>query len=170
MLFRSYASHPLYPIDRTVANINMDGINVMGRTRDIGIVGWGQTTLEDTLAPFVRAQHREMHPESEPEKGYYFRSDHFEFARKGVPALYFDEGVDVIGKPAGYGQQKKDEYTEKDYHKVSDEMKPDWDLTGAVDDLRLLFQVGYAVSQGSAWPKWKPGSEFAKLRVLPDGH
>src|SRR4051812_33032488 len=159
-----YATHPLYPVERTLANINMDGISVWGRTRDIGIVGSGQTTLEDTLAPFVRAQGREMHPEAEPEKGYYFRSDHFEFARKGVPALYCDEGIDVIGKPAGYGQRKRDEYTEKDYHKVSDEIKPDWDLSGAVEDLRLLFQVGYAVAQGSESPKWKEGSEFKALR------
>jgi Zn-dependent M28 family amino/carboxypeptidase len=159
-----YAANPLYPLDHTLANINMDGINVWGRARDIGIVGWGQNTLEDTLAPFVRAQRRIMHPEAEPEKGYYFRSDHFEFARKGVPALYTDEGIDIIGKPSGYGQQKRDEYTENDYHKVSDEIKPGWDLSGAVEDLRLFFQVGYSVADGRNWPKWKEGSEFKAVR------
>lgn len=159
-----YAGHPLYPLERTLANINIDGVNVWGRTRDLGIIGWGQTTLEETLAPFARAQQRSLRPEAEPEKGYYFRSDHFEFARKGVPALYVDEGIDFIGKPPGFGKQKRDEYIANDYHKVSDEMKSGWDFSGAVEDLRLLFQVGYTVAQGDQWPKWKEGSEFKDKR------
>jgi len=161
-----YAAHPLFPLERTLANINIDGVNVWGRTRDIGIIGWGQTTLEDNLAPFARAQGRVLRPEAEPEKGYYYRSDHFEFARKGVPALYVDKGIDFIGKPAGFGKQKREEYIANDYHKVSDEMKADWDLSGAVDDLRLLFQVGYGVAQGSKWPEWRRGSEFKDRRKL----
>jgi Zn-dependent M28 family amino/carboxypeptidase len=161
-----YAAHPLYPLERTLANINIDGLNVWGRTRDIGIIGWGQTTLEDDLAPFARAEGRLLRPEAEPEKGYYYRSDHFEFARKGVPALYVDKGIDFIGKPADFGKQKREEYIANDYHKVSDEMKADWDLSGAVDDLRLLFQVGYGVAQGQRWPEWRRGSEFKALRKV----
>jgi len=162
---RYYAAHPLYPLDRTAANINMDGVNVWGRTHELGVIGWGQSTLEDILAPFARAQGRFLRPEAEPEKGYYFRSDHFEFAKQGVPALYIDKGgIDVIGKPPGYGKQKRDEYIARDYHKVSDEIKPDWDLAGAVDDLHLLFQVGYTVAQTSEWPQWKKDSEFRSKR------
>jgi Zn-dependent M28 family amino/carboxypeptidase len=161
-----YATHPLYPLERTLANINMDGVNVWGRTRDVGIVGLGQSTLEDTLAGFVAAQGRVLVPEAEPEKGSYFRSDHFEFARQGVPALYTDKGIDFIGKPKDFGRQKRAEYTANDYHKVTDEIKPDWDLSGAVEDLHLLFEVGYAVSQGDKRPEWKAGSEFKARRRL----
>jgi Zn-dependent M28 family amino/carboxypeptidase len=137
-----YATHPLYPLERTRANINMDNMNVWGRTRDVGIVGVGQSTLEDTLRSLVIAQGRVLVPESSPEKGYYFRSDHFEFAKQGVPALYTDEGTDFVGKPKDFGPRKREEYTARDYHKVSDEIKPDWDLSGLVEDVGLLFQVG----------------------------
>lgn len=159
-----YATHPLYPLKKTLANINMDGIPLWGRTRDVGVVGRGQSTLEDILAPLVAAQGRTLVGESDPGKGYYYRSDHFEFAKVGVPALYLDKGIDVIGKPPGFGKQKRDEYVERDYHKVSDEVKPDWDLSGAVEDLRLLFQVGYTVAQGDTYPQWKEGSEFKARR------
>jgi len=157
-----YATHPLYPLDRTLANINIDGINVWGRTRDIGIVGLGHSTLEDTLATYARRQSRVVVPEAEPEKGHYFRSDHFEFARVGVPALFTDEGIDFIGKPRNFGKQKRDEYVLHDYHKVSDEIKPGWNLSGAVEDIALLFQVGYATAETDQWPKWKAGSEFKR--------
>lgn len=159
-----YATHPLYPLERTMANINIDGVNVWGRTRDVGLVGVGQSALEDILRKFVEAEGRHLLPEAEPEKGYYYRSDHFEFAKVGVPALYTDEGIDYVGKPKDFGKQKRAEYIEKDYHKVSDEIKPGWDLSGAVDDIRLLFQVGNAVAQGEETPDWKEGSEFKNLR------
>jgi Zn-dependent M28 family amino/carboxypeptidase len=159
-----YASHPLYPLERTVANINIDGVNVWGRTRDVGLVGVGQSTLEDMLKRFVEAEGRKLLPEAEPEKGYYYRSDHFEFAKVGVPALYTDEGIEYIGKPSDFGKAKRTEYIEKDYHKVSDEMKPDWDLSGAVEDIRLLFQVGDTLAQRNEAPVWKEGSEFKSLR------
>jgi Zn-dependent M28 family amino/carboxypeptidase len=160
-----YATQPLYPLERTLANINIDGVNVWGRTRDIGLVGVGQSSLEDVLRKFVEAEGRKLLPEAEPEKGYYYRSDHFEFAKVGVPALYTDEGVDYIGKPKDFGKSKRAEYIDKDYHKVSDEIKPDWDLSGAVEDIRLLFQVGYAVAEGKERPEWKETSEFKKRRA-----
>ncbi|HEY7119081.1 MAG TPA: M28 family peptidase [Tepidisphaeraceae bacterium] len=155
-----YVTHPLYPLAATVANINIDGVNVWGRTRDIGIVGQGQSTLEDVLAPFAQAQGRTVVGESQPDKGFYFRSDHFEFAKVGVPALYLDRGVDVIGKPQGWGMAKRQAYIEHDYHQVTDTIKPDWDLSGAAQDVQLLFQVGYAVANAAGVPAWKPGSEF----------
>jgi len=159
-----YATHPLYPLDRTIANINIDGVNVWGRTRDLGLIGVGQSTLEDLLRKFVEAQGRKLLPESEPEKGYYFRSDHFEFAKVGVPALYTDKGINYIGKPSDFGKKKRAEYIENDYHKVSDEIKPGWDLSGAVDDIRLLFEVGHALAEGHEPPIWKESSEFKNLR------
>jgi Zn-dependent M28 family amino/carboxypeptidase len=159
-----YAENPLYPLVKTVANVNMDGINQWGRTRDVVVVGLGNSTLDDVLAEAAATQGRQLSPDAEPEKGFYYRSDHFEFAKQGVPALYTDDGVDYIDKPQGYSQQKRDEYTNVDYHKESDEIKSDWDLAGAVEDAQLLFQVGYRVSQRRAFPEWKPGTEFKALR------
>jgi hypothetical protein len=122
------------------------------------------STLDDLLVEAASAQGRVVKPDAEPEKGFFYRSDHFEFAKQGVPALYTNEGTEFIGKPDGYGMQKRKEYTERDYHKVSDEVKPDWDLSGAVEDLQLLFRVGYGVAQGEKWPEWKPGTEFKARR------
>jgi Zn-dependent M28 family amino/carboxypeptidase len=159
-----YATHPLHPLERTLADINMDSMNVWGPTRDVIVVGVGQSTLEDTLGSLVRAQGRVLTPEAEPEKGFYFRSDHFEFAKQGVPALYAHAGIDYLGQPKDFGEQKRKDYTEHDYHKVSDKIKPGWNLSGAVEEAGLLFQVGYAVAQGGQWPEWKPGSEFKAHR------
>jgi Zn-dependent M28 family amino/carboxypeptidase len=159
-----YAEHPLYPLEKTLANINMDGVNQWGRTRDIVVVGMGNTTLEDVLGREAAVEGRVLAPDPEPEKGFYYRSDHFEFAKQGVPALYVDAGTNFIGKPAGYGEQKRAEYTANDYHKPSDEIKPDWDLAGAVDDTRLLFRVGYDVANTAQWPEWMPGTEFRAKR------
>ena len=103
-------------------------------------------------------------PDPEPEKGFYYRSDHFNFAKQGVPALYTDTGVDFIGKPPEYSKQKRDEYTNRDYHSPSDEVKPDWDLTGAREDAQLLLAVGYRVAQADKYPEWKPGNEFKAKR------
>jgi Zn-dependent M28 family amino/carboxypeptidase len=161
-----YAENPLYPLTRTVANINVDGINQWGRTEDIVVVGRGNSTLDDVLAEAAATQNRRLEPDAEPEKGFYYRSDHFEFAKQGVPALYVDAGTTFIGKPDGYGQQKRDEYTTNDYHKPSDQIKPDWDLSGAIEDAQLLFQVGYRVSQAAAFPEWSPGNEFRARREL----
>lgn len=159
-----YAENPLYPLEQTVANINMDGINQWGRTEDLVVIGLGNSELDDVLQEAAATQNRRLVADAEPEKGFYYRSDHFEFAKQGVPALYTDAGVSFVGKPAGYGQQKRDEYTANDYHKPSDHIKPDWDLTGAVDDAQLMFQVGYRVSQRAALPEWKPGTEFKARR------
>jgi Zn-dependent M28 family amino/carboxypeptidase len=155
-----YVTHPLYPLGATVANINMDGLNLWGPTRDVPVVGMGQSTLEDVLTPFARAQGRQVVPESDPAKGFYFRSDHFEFAKAGVPALYLDKGIDVVGKPEGYGKAKRQAYIDNDYHQVTDTIKPDWDLTGAAQDVQLLFEVGYEVANSDSRPAWKPTSEF----------
>jgi Zn-dependent M28 family amino/carboxypeptidase len=157
---RWYAEHPLYPLSRTVANINMDVINLWGPTADVTSVGMGQTTLDEVLTEKARTRDRSVTGDPEPEKGYYFRSDHFEFAKVGVPALDAKGGVLYRGKPADFGIRKHEDYTKNDYHKVSDEVKPGWDLSGAEDDARLLFEVGLSVANMSEPPEWKPGSEF----------
>ncbi len=159
-----YATAPLYALTRTVANINMDGVNQWGRTKDVAIVGDDNSTLIDILRETAEAQGRTVKPDPEPEKGFYYRSDHFEFAKVGVPALYVDSGTEFIGKDASYSQQKRDEYTTKDYHKPSDEIKPDWDLSGAVEDAQLLTAIGYRIAQTEKYPEWKPGSEFKARR------
>jgi Zn-dependent M28 family amino/carboxypeptidase len=159
-----YATNPLYPLNKTLADINMDALNQWGPTKDVIVVGMGNTTLEDILQREATAVDRVIKPDAEPEKGFFYRSDQFSFAKQGVPALYTDAGIDYIGKPAGWGRQKKDEYTENDYHKPSDEIKPDWDLTGAIDDLDLLFSVGYDVANTTQWPTWKEGTEFKAIR------
>jgi Zn-dependent M28 family amino/carboxypeptidase len=159
-----YAENPLYPLTKTVANINVDGMNQWGRTEDIVVVGRGNSTLDDVLAEAAATQNRRLEPDAEPEKGFYYRSDHFEFAKQGVPALYVGAGTAFIGKPEGYGRQKRDEFTANDYHKPSDEIKPDWDLAGAIEDAQLLFQVGFRVSQRAAFPEWSPGAEFRARR------
>ncbi len=161
-----YAGHPLHPLTRTLANLNMDGINPWGRTRDIEVIGAGNSTLEDVLKDAAASQQRVVNPDSGPEKGRFFRSDHFEFAKVGVPAIYLKSGVDFIGKPAGFGKQKTDEYTERDYHKVSDEVKPDWEFSGGVEDLRLLLDIGWRVADCGQWPEWKAGSEFKARREV----
>jgi Zn-dependent M28 family amino/carboxypeptidase len=128
------------------------------------IVGLGNSTLDDTAADVLKEHGRTVTADPEPEKGFFYRSDHFEFAKQGVPALDPDSGVNYIGKPEGYSKQKRDEYTEHDYHKPSDEVKPDWDLSGAVEDLRVFFEVGYRVAQNDRFPEWKPGTEFKAKR------
>jgi len=159
-----YAENPLYPLEKTVADINIDGINQWGPTKDIVVIGLGNSTLDDVLQEEAGRQGRVMKPDAEPEKGFFYRSDHFEFALRGVPALYTDSGTDFIGKSPDYAQRKRDEYTEKDYHKVSDEIKPDWDLSGAVQDTQLLFRVGFHIAQEPKYPEWKPGTEFKAKR------
>jgi Zn-dependent M28 family amino/carboxypeptidase len=159
-----YAENPLYPLARTVANLNMDGLNPWGRTSDLEVIGWGNNTLEDWLADAAQTQRRTLSPDSEPEKGRYYRSDHFEFAKVGVPALDFRGGTNVLGKPTGYRKAKGDEYTVRDYHKVSDAIKPDWDLAGAAEDVQLVFQVAWRAANDPKWPEWKSGSEFKARR------
>jgi Zn-dependent M28 family amino/carboxypeptidase len=159
-----YAEFPVYPLAKTVAVINVDTVNAWGRTKDLTVIGLGASQLDDYLRAAATEQGRVLRPDPESEKGFYYRSDHFNFAKKGVPALYTDAGVDYEGKDPNYGRQKRDEYTNRDYHSPSDEVKDDWDLTGAVEDARLLMAVGYRVANASQWPEWTPGNEFRAAR------
>ncbi|MBB6611533.1 M28 family peptidase [Pontibacter sp. Tf4] len=159
-----YAENPLYPLNKTLANINMDVLNAYGPTEDVVVIGYGNSELEDILAREAEAQGRHLVPETSPEKGSYYRSDHFEFAKQGVPALYAKSGVKAEGKPADYVQKWQEKYTADDYHKLTDEVRDDWNLEGAVEDLQLFFRVGYRIANGNAYPAWKEGSEFKARR------
>jgi Zn-dependent M28 family amino/carboxypeptidase len=138
----------------------MDGVNPWGRTEDLEIIGIGKTTIEEMVADQLKKQGRRASPDSEPEKGFFYRSDHFEFAKVGVPSIHFANGTHFIGKPADFGKRKNDEYTARDYHKVSDEFKPDWDFSGGIEDLEVLYRVGREIASGKATPEWKEGAEF----------
>ncbi len=161
---RFYAENPLYPPEKTVADINMDGVNVWGRTKDLTVVGMGQSTLDDLAKRIAAEQGRVLKPDPEPEKGFYYRSDHFEFAKVGIPSFDPDDGVDYVGKPPGWGIENRDKYTANDYHKPSDEVKGDWDLSGMVEDSVLYFRMGQELATGSEWPEWSPTSEFRAKR------
>lgn len=160
-----YAQNPIYAKEKTVANINMDGINPYGRMKDVMIVGKGQSELEDILREEAAALGREVTADSEPEKGSYFRSDHFWFARIGVPALYLKTGDNFEGKGVEHGRALKSTYTQKFYHQPSDEYDTALvNYEGGVEDLKLLFRVGKRLAMEEIWPKWKSGSEFKAVR------
>lgn len=160
-----YARFPLYPLEKTLANINIDdNLSLWGRTTDTMVIGLGNSDLDDYLKAVADEIGKTLTPDGEPEKGFYYRSDHFNFAKVGVPALNTDDGDIVIGKPDGYGRQKKDYYTEHDYHQPSDDVKADWDMSGFAEDAKMLFAVGYRVANADKFPEWKPGNEFKAVR------
>ena len=159
-----YAEFPLYPLAKTLANINVDTINQWGRTKDLTVIGLGASDLDDYARAAADEQGRVLRPDAEPEKGFYYRSDHFNFAKQGVPALDPDSGIDFIGKPPDYGKKKREEWTSVDYHQPSDQVKPDWDLAGAAEDGKLFLVIGYRVAQADRFPDWKPGNEFKAIR------
>jgi Zn-dependent M28 family amino/carboxypeptidase len=160
-----YAQNPVYPIDKTVANINLDFVNAAGKMKDVTVIGIGQSELEDYLKEEATKQNRYLAPEPNPVIGLYFRSDHFHFAKVGVPALFIGPGIDHIDRGKEYGKQIEDEYNKDRYHQPSDEFTPDkWDLSGAQQDAELLFQVGKRLAFEEKWPQWKSGSEFKAIR------
>jgi len=159
-----YAENPLYPLEKTLADINIDGTNVWGRTRDIEDTSDGNSTLDDMLGEAAKRRNRVLVPNSKPERGGFYRADQFEFSKVGIPSLYSGRGKDFIGKPADFGQQKTEEYVANIYHQPSDQVDPAWDLSGAVEDVQLLLEVGYEVANGHKWPEWNPGTEFRAKR------
>lgn len=161
---KHYASAPLHPLERTLAVINMDALNPWGRTHDVVSVGLGLTTLDALLAAEASRQGRTVRPDPEPHKGFFYRSDHFEFAKRGVPVLYAESGVDFVGRPKGWGLERRAAYTAEDYHKPSDQVGADWDLSGLVEDVRLFFRVGLRVAEQERWPEWVESSEFHNVR------
>ncbi|HET6564049.1 MAG TPA: M28 family metallopeptidase [Xanthomonadales bacterium] len=159
-----YAAHPLFPLENTVGGLNMDGMNNFGATRDVTVVGLGMSDLDDYLAKAAAEQERVLNGDREAEKGYYYRSDHFELAKEGVPMIYPTGGYDDREKGVAYGMEKANEYTNDHYHRVSDEYDLSWVVSGAMEDLKLFYRTGLDVANSSDWPNWKEGAEFKAKR------
>jgi Zn-dependent M28 family amino/carboxypeptidase len=161
---RYLAQHPPIPAGRIAADINVDGINIFGRSRDLTMIGLGKSNLDDWITALAAMQGRHVVPDQFPDKGYFYRSDQFSLAKVGVPAAYLEAGTDIIGKPAGWGKEQHDAFEAKDYHQPSDELRDTWDLSGAVEDAQLLFYLGVRVGNAAVMPAWKPGDEFEAAR------
>jgi Zn-dependent M28 family amino/carboxypeptidase len=159
-----YAAHPVLPLKDTVAVMNIDAMPVVGLTRDLVVVGLGNSELEDVLKPIADKQGRVLVAESAPEKGQFFRSDHFSFAKAGVPALYVKGGVDHVEKGREYGIAQLEDYNKNRYHSAADNFDPNWDLRGIVQDLNAIYQVGKTLSLDRSWPNYRPGSAFRAIR------
>ncbi len=158
------AENPIYPYAKTVAVINMDGLNILGKMKDITLVGYGNSDLDDYVESAAADQGRSVRPDPEPEKGSFYRADHFSFAKQGIPAIYTGTGTDHVEHGEEWTKQQKDLFTNNHYHKPSDEYDPDWDLSGMVEDLQLLFRIGLKLGNEDTFPSWKEGTEFKAKR------
>jgi len=158
------AKHPPVPAGRIAADINVDGVAIWGRTRDVSLIGLGKSSLDRDLIALAAAQGRVVKPDEFPDRGTFYRSDQFNFARIGVPVAYVKSGTDVIGKPPGWGREQIDRFTSTDYHQPSDEYRDTWDLSGAVEDVQLCFYLGVAVANAPAMPELTKGDEFEAAR------
>ena len=159
-----YVQHPLVPLEKTAAVINVDALNPLGPARDLEVIGYGASELEDLLAEAAKGQRRTLTPDRKSEAGRFYRSDQFNFAKAGVPSLYVKSGTALRDAPEGKGKALLDEYDSKRYHKPGDEYSEDWDVKGSIEDLRLLFEVGARVANAESWPQWREGNEFRAVR------
>jgi Zn-dependent M28 family amino/carboxypeptidase len=160
-----YAANPVYPLDKTVAGFNIDALSATGRARDVLVVGYGQSELEDWLKPVLDANGRVITPDPNPEAGYFFRSDHFPMAKRGVPMLYMDSGFDLLegGKDAGKAADEK--YRREAYHQPADNFDPaTWNFAGIAEDVAVLFRAGLPLAQSREWPNYRANSEFRSVR------
>ena len=161
---RWYAEHPTFPAGRIAANVNVDSGNVFGRTRDVTSIGYGKSSLDRVIETEAARQGRTVVGDTMPDRGFFYRSDQFSFARIGVPALYVDGGKDFVGRDPDYGRGLQERYESGCYHQPCDEISPDWDFSGLVEDTRLVFACGLAIAQADEMPRWKPGDEFEAAR------
>ncbi len=161
---KHFAENPTVPLNKVVAGLNMDGLNYYGATKDLEVVGFGFSELDSYLERAASNEGRYLVPDQNPEKGYYFRSDHFELAKFGVPMIYPGAGIDHLTLGKEYGQKKADDYVKNDYHQPSDEVKDDWVFDGAISDLRLFYDVGLMIANSGDWPNWVEGNHFRKIR------
>ncbi len=159
-----YAEHPVFPLARTVGGVNMDGVNIIGRTKDFVVVGAGKSELEDMIVPHVKAQGRVLVNEPTPERGYYFRSDHFSFAKLGVPMFYGESGEDLVEGGTAAGHAAAEDYVTNRYHKPQDEYADSWKWDGAIEDLTLFYGLGRELAEGDRWPNWYKTAEFRAIR------
>jgi Zn-dependent M28 family amino/carboxypeptidase len=165
------AAHLPVPSGRVAADVNIDGINIWGRTRDVSSIGFGKSSLDQVVQAAAASQHRRVVGDQMPDRGHFYRSDQLNFARIGVPSIYLKCGLDFVGREPGWGRAQLDAYTQLHYHQPSDQFDDRWDLTGAVDDARLLVLVGLKIADAPALPVWRPGDEFeaARNRALKEG-
>ena len=163
---KQYAEDPAFPMNKTVAGINIDAMSTAGATDDIIVVGFGNSQMDEYLQTVASEQGRVLVQEPSPEKGYFYRSDHFNLAKKGVPMLYAESGTSVRGKPEGYGEAEAERYLAERYHKAADEVHPEWDNGGIMQDLHAHFKIGIAISNSNDWPKWSEGNEFKAIRQI----
>jgi Zn-dependent M28 family amino/carboxypeptidase len=159
-----YTTHPVFPLHKTVADINIDVMHPFGKMKDLIVVGKGQSELDTYIEEAAKKQGRITRGEPDPSGGWYFRSDHFNFAKVGIPSLYTENGSDSQEHGESWGEAQKKEYNDKRYHAPSDEYTPDWDISGIVEDMELLYRVGKKLSEESTFPGWKTGSEFKSIR------
>jgi Zn-dependent M28 family amino/carboxypeptidase len=159
-----YATHPVYPLNKTVANINMDALGNYGETKDISITGKGQNDLEDYIEKYAKEDGLTVVGDSKPGAGGYYRSDHFNFAKVGVPALDMNNGIVSATHEAGWAKKQQDDYTANTYHQPSDNYRPDMDASGMAQIANLLYRLGADLANESTFPGWKPGSEFKAIR------
>lgn len=159
-----YAANPVFPLTQTVGGVNMDGLMPGGRSNDVTIVGGGKSELDKSLDWALGAEKRTGTPEPTPEKGFYYRSDHFSLAKRGVPMLYIDAGEDLETGGVEGGKAAAKDYEEKRYHQPADEYDPSWDLSGLVQQIQLFYRVGRSMAMASGWPNWLEGDEFRGIR------
>ncbi|HEY6002406.1 MAG TPA: M20/M25/M40 family metallo-hydrolase [Anaeromyxobacter sp.] len=164
------AQHPPVPVGKIAVTVNMDSMNVFGRTRDVTLVGLGKSSVDDLLAPLARWQGRVVKGDPTPEKGIFYRSDHFSLAKVGVPAADIGKGTDFVGRPPGWGKQMEEAWTARHYHQPSDEYRDDWDLSGMIDDVRLVFFLAVKAADAREMPRWRRGDEFEAARLRALGH
>jgi Zn-dependent M28 family amino/carboxypeptidase len=159
-----WALHPTVPAGKIAANINFDSGNIFGATRDVTLVGSGKSSLDKVAQTAAAWQGRTIVPDQFPDRGFYYRSDQFSFAKIGVPALYFNAGTDYVGRPPGWGKEQREEYERVRYHQPSDEFDPNWNYDGMIEDARLGFYAGWLIDQSDTMPAWNPGDEFEAAR------
>ncbi|HEV7669686.1 MAG TPA: M20/M25/M40 family metallo-hydrolase [Thermoanaerobaculia bacterium] len=159
-----YAEHPTFPAGKIAANVNFDGGNIWGRTTDLTYIGLGKSSLDGVVKDLAAAQGREVLPDQAPDRGFFYRSDQFSFAKIGVPAIYLDAGRKFIGKPEGWGKETQEKWEEVRYHQPSDEIEPDWNYDGMIEDARLGFYAALWIANQDAMPTWTPGDEFEAAR------
>lgn len=157
-----YSEHPIIPLDKTVANINMDAMNILGSTKDVSVIGMGKSELEGYLQKAATKQGRYLTEEGRPEAGYYYRSDHFSFAKQGVPALYAKGGNEPIDEETAQYRKRMNVIQQGCYHQVCDKFRKNWDFSGIKQDTQLLYEVGYDIAVSDDWPKWSESSEFQR--------
>jgi len=161
---RYYAEHPTFPAGRIAADINIDGGNIFGRTRDATSIALGKSSLDEIAARVAATQGRVVKGDQFPDRGYYYRSDQFSFARIGVPALFFDDGTDFVGRPPGWGREQIEQWELRKYHQPSDRLDDSWNFDGMIEDAQLAMLSAWLVAQADALPAWKPGDEFEAAR------